>query len=126
MSEKTKMLIKFNKTFGLPVAKKPTLLNSKEYNLKYNLLKEELDEYHQACANDDMLEISDALVDIAYVLYGMVVHHGLSNVFDDMFQEVHNSNMSKLENGKVLRRTDGKILKGSEFFKPNLKQFLDG
>ncbi len=120
------MLIKFNKTFGLPVAKKPTLLNSKEYNLKYNLLKEELDEYHQACANDDMLEISDALVDIAYVLYGMVVHHGLSNVFDDMFQEVHNSNMSKLENGKVLRRTDGKILKGSEFFKPNLKQFLDG
>ena len=73
-----------------------------------------------------MLEISDALVDIAYVLYGMVVHHGLSNVFDEMFQEVHNSNMSKLENGKVLRRTDGKILKGSEFFKPNLKQFLDG
>jgi len=126
MSEKTKMLTKFNKTFGLPVAKKPTLLNSKEYNLKYNLLKEELDEYRQACANDDMLEISDALVDIAYVLYGMVVHHGLSNVFDDMFQEVHNSNMSKLENGKVLRRTDGKILKGSEFFKPNLKQFLDG
>ena len=118
--------MQFNKTFDIPIGRKPTLLQSKEFNLKYNLLKEELDEYNSACINEDMEEVSDAIVDMAYVVFGIVVHHGLTNVFDDMFEEVHKSNMSKLENGKVLRRTDGKILKGSEFFKPNLKQFLNG
>ncbi len=120
------MLIQFNKTFDIPIGRKPALLQSKEFNLKYNLLKEELDEYNKACINEDMEGVSDAIVDMAYVVFGIVVHHGLTNVFDDMFEEVHKSNMSKLENGKVLRRTDGKILKGSEFFKPNLKQFLNG
>lgn len=126
MSEKVKKLIEFNKTFDIPIGRKPTLLNSKDFNLKYNLLKEELDEYNKACINKDMAEVSDAIVDMAYVVFGIVVQHGLTNVFDDMFEEVHKSNMSKLENGKVLRRSDGKILKGSEFFKPNLKQFLNG
>ena len=125
MSEKTKKLIKFNKAFDIPIGKKPTLLDSKDYNLKYNLLKEELNEYYQGCVNGDIVEVSDAIVDMLYVLYGIVVQHGLSNIIDDMFDEVHKSNMSKLENGKVLRRTDGKILKGSEFFKPNLKQYMD-
>tara|TARA_Y100001938_G_C8051618_1_gene412097 strand:- start:618 stop:995 length:378 start_codon:yes stop_codon:yes gene_type:complete len=125
MSEKTKKLIKFNKAFDIPIRKKPTLLDSKDYNLKYNLLKEELNEYYQGCVNGDIVEVSDAIVDMLYVLYGIVVQHGLSNIIDDMFDEVHKSNMSKLENGKVLRRTDGKILKGSEFFKPNLKQYMD-
>ena len=126
MSDKPKKIIQFNKAFDIPINKKPTLLNSKEYNLKYNLLKEELDEYYEACVNGDMVEVSDAIVDMLYVLYGFVVHHGLSNVIDEMFDEVHKSNMSKLENGKVLRRSDGKILKGSEFFKPNLKQYING
>ena len=125
MSEKTKKLIKFNKAFDIPIRKKSTLLDSKDYNLKYNLLKEELNEYYQGCVNGDIVEVSDAIVDMLYVLYGIVVQHGLSNIIDDMFDEVHKSNMSKLENGKVLRRTDGKILKGSEFFKPNLKQYMD-
>lgn len=60
-----------------------------------------------------------------YVLYGIIIQHGLSDVFYDMFQEVHRSNMSKLERGKPLRRSDGKILKGTEYFKPNLKKILD-
>ncbi len=70
------------------------------------------------------MEVCDALIDMLYVLYGIVVQHGLTEVFDDMFEEIHNSNMSKLEHGKVLRRSDGKILKGSEYFKPNLKKYI--
>jgi predicted HAD superfamily Cof-like phosphohydrolase len=85
---------------------------------------EELNEYHEACKNNDIVEISDAVVDMMYILYGMILSHGLSDVIFDMFEEVHKSNMSKLENGKVLRRNDGKIMKGSEYFRPNLKQFL--
>jgi len=85
---------------------------------------EELNEYKKASFNMDLVEVSDAIVDMMYVLYGFVIAHGLSDVIFEMFEEVHKSNMSKLENGKVLRRNDGKVMKGSEYFKPNLKQFL--
>ena len=61
-----------------------------------------------------------------YVLSGIVLLHGIQHRVPDMFLEVHNSNMSKLENGKILKRADGKIIKGSEYFKPNLKKFIDG
>jgi|TARA_R100001015_G_C4633566_1_gene198714 predicted HAD superfamily Cof-like phosphohydrolase len=125
MSELTTMLTNFNKAFNVPVNRKPSLLKKNEFNLRYNLLLEEINEYKDACEEENLVKVSDAIIDIAYVLYGAVVSHGLEKVFYDMFEEVHKSNMSKLENGKVLKRSDGKVMKGSEYFKPNLKQFLD-
>lgn len=118
------MVKQFNKTYEIPVRKNPTLIDEEEHNLKFNLMLEELNEYMLACSESNLEDVADAVVDMMYILYGIILAHGLSNVIFDMFEEVHNSNMSKLENGKVLRRSDGKIMKGSEYFKPNLKQFL--
>lgn len=121
---KLNMVSEFNKTYELTTRKTPSLVDKDEYVLSYNLMLEELDEYLVACKNEDLVEVADAVVDMMYILYGFILRHGLSTVIFDMFEEVHKSNMSKLENGKVLKRTDGKIMKGSEYFKPNLKQFL--
>lgn len=121
---KIEMVKVFNKTFGVPTSKNPTLLSEDDYSLKYDLMKEELREYLNACRSNDLVEVCDAVVDMMYILNGIVVSHGLHDIFTDLFSEVHNSNMSKLENGKVLRRHDGKVMKGSEYFKPNLKQYL--
>jgi predicted HAD superfamily Cof-like phosphohydrolase len=121
---KLNMVSEFNKTYEIPIRKTPSKIHKDEYSLNYRLMLEELDEYLVACEDEDMVEIADAVVDMMYILYGIILRHGLSTVIFDMFEEVHKSNMSKLENGKVLRRTDGKIMKGSEYFKPNLKQFL--
>ena len=115
----------FNSAFGLPTSKKPCLIDKKQYNLKYNLLKEELDEYLEACEKKDLTQVCDSIVDMFYVLSGFIVQHGIDKEFMDMFYEVHKSNMSKLENGKVLKRHDGKVMKGSEYFPPNLKRYLN-
>lgn len=122
--QKLDMVKQFNKTFSLLSSKNPVLISKEESDLRYNLLLEELNEYKKASFNMDLVEVSDAIVDMMYVLYGFIIAHGLSDVIFEMFEEVHKSNMSKLENGKVLRRNDGKVMKGSEYFKPNLKQFL--
>ena len=124
MIQPIKLLTEFNKAFSVPVNKKPTLISNEEFKLKINLIKEELSEYEDACSEQDITEVCDAIIDLTYVMYGMVVQHGLSDVFDDMFEEVHKSNMSKLENGRVLTRSDGKIMKGSEYFTPDLNQFI--
>lgn len=121
---KIEMVKVFNKTFGVPTSKNPSLLSEDDYSLKYDLMKEELSEYLNACRSNDLVEVCDAVVDMMYILNGIIVSHGLHDIFTDLFSEVHNSNMSKLENGKVLRRHDGKVMKGSEYFKPNLKQYL--
>ena len=121
---KIEMVKVFNKTFGVATSKNPTLLSEDDYSLKYDLMKEELGEYLNACRGNDLVEVCDAVVDMMYILNGIIVSHGLHDIFTDLFSEVHNSNMSKLENGKVLRRHDGKVMKGSEYFKPNLKQYL--
>ena len=126
MIQPIKLLTEFNKAFSVPVNRKPTLISNEEFKLKINLIKEELNEYENACSEEDITEVCDAIVDLAYVMYGMVVQHGLSDVFDDMFEEVHKSNMSKLENGRELTRSDGKIMKGSEYFTPDLNQFING
>lgn len=121
---KIEMVKVFNKTFGVLTSKNPSLLSEDDYSLKYDLMKEELSEYLNACRSNDLVEVCDAVVDMMYILNGIIVSHGLHDIFTDLFSEVHNSNMSKLENGKVLRRHDGKVMKGSEYFKPNLKQYL--
>jgi predicted HAD superfamily Cof-like phosphohydrolase len=88
-------------------------------------MTEELSEYLEACKNNDLIEVCDAIVDLLYVLNGMVVAHGIQHIIEDMYNEVHRSNMSKLENGKPLYRTDGKVMKGSEYFKPNLIKYIN-
>jgi len=126
LDSKLEMVKEFNKSFNIEQKNNPSLLSNKNFELKFNLMQEELNEYKEACKNKDLVEVADAIVDMMYVLYGFITQHGLSEVFYDLFEEVHKSNMSKLERGKPLFRTDGKVIKGSEYFKPNLKKILDG
>ena len=114
----------FNKAFDIPVKRKPSLLSEEEYQLKFKLLNEELNEYLEACIQGDIVEVADAIVDMQYILSGIIIGHGFQGLFDDLFIEVHESNMSKLENGKVLRRKDGKVLKGKNYFKPDLEKIM--
>ena len=103
----------------------PTLIEPDDYYLRYRLGKEELVEYLDACNNDDLVEITDALADQLYILLGTMIAHGMQDIIGDVFNEVHRSNMSKLgEDGKPIYREDGKVLKGPNFSKPNIQQFL--
>ena len=110
----------FNKAFGIPYSIVP-VLNKDERLLRFKLMQEENTEYLEAKTIED---VADALGDQLYVLIGTILKHGLQDVIFDIFNEIHESNMSKLENGKAILREDGKILKGKDYFKPNLKQFL--
>jgi len=103
----------------------PTLIEPDDYYLRYRLGKEELVEYLDACNNDDLVEITDALADQLYILLGTMIAHGMQDIIGDVFNEVHRSNMSKLgEDGKPIYREDGKVLKGPNFSKPDIQQFL--
>jgi len=96
------------------------------YTLRYNLMKEENDEYLEACENDDLVEIADALGDQLYILCGTILKHGLQHKIEEVFDEIQRSNMSKLDDtGNPIFREDGKILKGSHYFKPNIKTILE-
>jgi predicted HAD superfamily Cof-like phosphohydrolase len=96
------------------------------FKLRYELMKEENDEYVQACVMGDKIEIADALGDQLYVLVGTIIAHGLEDKIEDIFNEIHLSNMSKLgEDGKPVYREDGKILKGPKFFRPDLTKIMD-
>ena len=96
------------------------------YMLRYNLMKEENEEYLEACKDGDLVEIADALGDMMYILAGTILKHGLQHKIEEVFEEIQRSNMSKLdENGEPIFREDGKILKGPNYFKPNIKTILD-
>jgi predicted HAD superfamily Cof-like phosphohydrolase len=114
----------FMETFGQEVKNKPSFSTNKINKLRYELIKEELDELKVAMENNDLLETADALTDILYVAYGAGHAFGIDH--DKCFEEVQNSNMSKLdENGKPIYNEDGKVMKGPKYFKPNLSKFLD-
>jgi len=114
----------FMETFGQEIKTKPSFSNNKINNLRYNLIKEELDELKMAMKNNDLLEVADALTDILYVTYG--AGHAFGIDLDKCFEEVQRSNMSKLdENGKPIYNNEGKVMKGSKYFKPNLKRFVN-
>jgi predicted HAD superfamily Cof-like phosphohydrolase len=116
----------FHETYGLPVKSAPDISDPKTNDLRINLLAEELDELKEALAASDIIEVLDALTDLQYVLDGAYLSFGLHHVKDAAFEEVQRSNMSKLgEDGKPIRReSDGKILKGPNFFEPDLSQFI--
>lgn len=116
----------FHETFKIENADNPTLISEKDYTLRYNLIKEENDEYLEACKNGDLVEIADALGDQLYILFGTMLKHGLHHKMEEVFDEIQRSNMSKLdEQGNPIFREDGKILKSNLYFKPNIKSILD-
>ena len=113
----------FMKTFGQEVKTKPSLSTEKINKLRIDLIKEELDELTEAMNNKDLLEVADALTDILYVTYG--AGHAFGIDLDQCFEEVQNSNMSKLdENGKPIYNDAGKVMKGPNYFKPDLSKFV--
>jgi len=114
----------FMESFGQEVHNEPTLRDSQTQQLRYDLIDEELEELKMAFDNDDIVEIADALTDLLYVVYG--AGHAFGIDLDECFLEVHESNMSKLgEGGRPIYREDGKVLKGPDYFPPNLKEILD-
>ena len=114
----------FMKTFGQDVKNEPSFSTDKINKLRVDLIKEELEELNEAMKNKDLLEVADALTDILYVTYG--AGHAFGIDLDKCFDEVQNSNMSKLdENGKPIYNESGKVMKGTNYFKPDLSKFVN-
>ena len=114
----------FMKTFGQEVKNKPSFSTDKINKLRLDLIKEELNELSEAMENKDLLEVADALTDILYVTYG--AGHAFGINLDKCFEEVQNSNMSKLDkNGKPIYNENGKVMKGPNYFKPDLSKFIN-
>lgn len=126
LHEKIKSVEEFHNVFQIGNADEMRLIDEKEYTLRYNLIKEENEEYLEACKNGDLVEIADALGDQLYILFGTILKHGLQHKIEEVYDEIHRSNMSKLdENGQPIFREDGKILKSSLYFKPDIKRILE-
>ena len=116
----------FHEAFGIENKEIPTANVSKSvFNLRFKLMQEENQEYLEACQNGDLNEIADALGDMMYILCGTILAHGFQSKIELIFEEIQKSNMSKLDkNGKPIYRKDGKILKSSNYFKPNISKIL--
>lgn len=119
-------VIQFNEVYGLGIENEPISdLPKKIIDLRYNLMKEENEEYLQAAKENDLVEIGDALGDMLYILCGTIISHGFQDKMESIFDEIQRSNMSKLgEDGKPIYREDGKVMKGPNYFKPNLTKIL--
>tara|TARA_B110000444_G_scaffold191428_1_gene181172 strand:+ start:756 stop:1139 length:384 start_codon:yes stop_codon:yes gene_type:complete len=117
---------KFHEVYKLdyrlsPIAK----IDNQTIKLRFNLMAEENQEYLEAANNNDLIEVADALGDMLYILCGTIIEHGMQNKIEEVFDEIQRSNMSKLdENGNPIYREDGKVLKGPNYFKPNISKIL--
>ena len=119
---------KFHDTFGIPneYAPKATITNDL-IDLRFKLMAEENEEYLKAAKNGDLVEVADALGDMMYILCGTILSHGMQHKIEEVFEEIQRSNMSKLgEDGKPIYREDGKVLKGPNYFKPNIAKIIEG
>lgn len=136
MQKQLSQVLEFQRAFGQPVCHTPTLLSTHLSELRFGLMKEENEEYLQACADNDIVEIADALTDQLYILCGTILSHGMQDIIEKCFDEVQRSNMSKLDNdGNPIingqkgifdeTRPLGKVLKSSNYSEPNLKQFIN-
>jgi predicted HAD superfamily Cof-like phosphohydrolase len=124
--EKIKSVEEFHDIFKIGNASEITLIEERDYTLRYNLIKEENEEYLEACKNGDIIEVADALGDQLYILFGTILKHGLQYKIEEVYDEIHRSNMSKLdEKGEPIYREDGKILKSDLYFRPNIKSVLE-
>ena len=128
MKDKILAVKEFHKAFKLDYLDKPKAdLGIDKNKLRFNLMKEENEEYFEAANNNDMVEVADALGDMLYILCGTIIEHGMEHKIDEIFREIQNSNMSKLgADGNPIYREDGKVLKGPNYFKPNIKGILEG
>jgi len=116
----------FHETFKIENGTTPRLLNKEAWYLRYSLMDEEIDEYIDACSNEDLVGVADALGDQLYILLGTILRHGLQDKIVEVFDEIQRSNMSKLdENGQPIFREDGKIMKGPNYTPPDLKSIIE-
>ena len=127
MKNKIAAVSEFHKAFNLGMNETPAAdLGIKKNLLRYELMREENEEYLEAANNDDLVEVADALGDMLYILCGTIIEHGMQDKIEEVFNEIQRSNMSKLgEDGKPIYREDGKVLKGPNYFKPNIKEILE-
>ncbi|NBL64208.1 hypothetical protein GV828_03215 [Flavobacterium sp. NST-5] len=126
MQKQLNAVKEFHDTFGLGSSEFPMgSLGERKNLLRYNLMKEENEEYLEAVQNNDIVEIADALGDMLYILCGTIIEHGLQHKIEAVFDEIQRSNMSKLgEDGKPIYREDGKVIKGPNYFKPDFSVIL--
>ncbi|MRT17101.1 nucleoside triphosphate pyrophosphohydrolase family protein [Vitellibacter sp. q18] len=126
MRHKIAAVSEFHKAFGLGRNETPTADLGMEKNLlRYELMREENEEYLQAANHGDLVEVADALGDMLYILCGTIIEHGMQHKIEAVFNEIQRSNMSKLgADGKPIYREDGKVLKGPNYFRPNIEAIL--
>jgi predicted HAD superfamily Cof-like phosphohydrolase len=116
----------FHEVFGLEYNNQPSDISKRIYELRHRLMQEENDEYLEACEKGDLNLIADALGDKMYILFGTIIAHGLQHKIEELFHEIHRSNMSKLDDeGKPIYREDGKIMKSRNYFLPDIKKVLE-
>ncbi|RZP04323.1 MAG: hypothetical protein EVA43_02535 [Flavobacteriales bacterium] len=127
MKNKIKAVYEFHKAFGLGIQNSPTAkLDTHRNLLRYKLMREENEEYLDAANNRDLVEVADALGDMLYILCGTIIEHGMQHKIEEVFDEIQKSNMSKLgTDGKPIYREDGKVLKGPNYFKPDINSILN-
>ena len=127
MKDKILAVKEFHKAFKLDYLDEPKAnLGEDKNKLRFNLMREENDEYYEAANNNDMVEVADALGDMLYILCGTIIEHGMEHKIDEIFREIQNSNMSKLgADGIPIYREDGKVLKGPNYFKPDIEGILN-
>lgn len=126
MKRKLEAVEEFHNAFGLGVSNIPKAdLGEAKLNLRYKLMAEENDEYLEAAKCNDLVEVADALGDMLYILCGTILEHGMQYKIEEVFEEIQRSNMSKLgEDGKPIYREDGKVMKGPNYFKPDIENIL--
>ena len=126
MKRKIAAVEMFHKSFGLGVENRPKAnLGIEKIKLRFNLMDEENKEYYEAALQNDMVEVADALGDMLYILCGTILEHGMQYKIEEVFEEIQRSNMSKLgPNGKPIYREDGKVMKGPDYFKPDIEGIL--
>jgi predicted HAD superfamily Cof-like phosphohydrolase len=127
MKNKIAAVHEFHESFGLGIKNTPTAdLGIRKNLLRYELMREENEEYLEAANHNDLVEVADALGDMLYILCGTIIEHGMQHKIEEVFNEIQRSNMSKLgADGKPIYREDGKVLKGPSYFKPDILGILE-
>ncbi len=127
MQNKIKAVKEFHKAFGLGFKESPIAkLSEQKLQLRFDLMQEENEEYLEAAKANDLVEVADALGDMLYILCGTIIEHGMQHKIEEVFNEIQRSNMSKLgADGKPIYREDGKVMKGPNYFKPNIAKILE-
>ncbi len=127
MKNKLKAVQEFHEAFGLGIQHQPTVnLSENKLKLRFDLMAEENEEYLEAAKNNNIIEVADALGDMLYILCGTILEHGMQHKIEAIFNEIQRSNMSKLgADGEPIYRVDGKVLKGPNYFKPNIYDIIN-